>query len=202
MADVIFVHSLNALCPIVATALGIIIDVSPEQPIKAESPIEVTEFGNTKEITGLTYCDTVGYSSTSSVYYKIAADDNTAAVNLAEPGNLGLVPGTKYKVSFYIKPVVMTTKLWTRMNGNTTNSGAGAVYLDDSGALASNATSFLTITKAENGWYKVSTSYNEHQVGWTGMPIILADANGDGIVSILDSTQIQKYIASMIDKLG
>ena len=139
----------------------------------------VTEFGNISEISGLTYSDAVGYNSTGSVYYKKAAADNTANVNLAIPQNLGLATGTKYKISYYIKPVAMSTKLWARINGGVTNAGAAAVYFDENGGLTTNGASFLSIAAAGNGWYRIETSYNEHQIGWSGMPIILAESGGD-----------------------
>ena len=48
----------------------------------------ITEFGNTTAIAGLTYCDSVGYNSTSSVRYTKTADENTADTNLVMPENL------------------------------------------------------------------------------------------------------------------
>ena len=41
---------LKALSPILVTELGMVIEVSPEQPLKALSPILVTELGMVTEV--------------------------------------------------------------------------------------------------------------------------------------------------------
>ena len=91
----------------------------------------IKEFGNGTEIAGLTYCDTVGYNSTSSVRYTKTAAENTADTSLVMHPNLGMVEGSKYSISFNIKPVAMGS-LWIRING-TTNGGAGSLKLDENG---------------------------------------------------------------------
>ncbi len=155
----------------------------PEEEPEVEQVITrtdniVTELGNTIEVNGLTYSDTVGYNSKSSVHYAKTADENTADINLAMPANLGMVEGTKYSFSFYIKPIAMTS-LWIRING-TTNGGAGAIKFDANGALVTeNAKSFMSVTSAGDGWYKVaSNTANEHKIGWSGMALLLAGKGG------------------------
>ena len=68
----------------------------------------ITELGNTAEINGLTYCNTVGYNSTNSLHYRKTTEENTVDTKLAMPENLGLKEGQKYSYSFYIKPVPKT----------------------------------------------------------------------------------------------
>ena len=149
-----------------------------EEQIITRTDNIVTEFGNTIEVNGLTYCDTVGYNSNSSVRYTKTAEENTADTNLAMPANIGLVEGNKYGFSFYIKPVAMTS-LWIRING-TPNGGAGAVKFDANGTLVTeNAKSFMSVTSAGNGWYKVaSNDVNAHTIAWSDMALLLAGKGG------------------------
>ena len=151
----------------------------------------ITEFGNTSEIAGLTYCDTVGYNSTSSVHYAKTAAENTADTSLVMHPNLGMVEGSKYSISFNIKPVAMGS-LWIRING-TTNGGAGSLKLDENGALAiGNGPSFMTVTSAGNGWYKVaSNTANEHTIAWSNMALLFAPKGDTAVDFYIDDFSIK-----------
>lgn len=101
----------------------------------------ISEFGNTEEIKGLTYCDTLGYNSESSVRYRKAVDENTAGTNLSMAENLGMTEGESYSYSFYFKPVpkTKTSQIIGRgitvkakyMDGNADYVHITAVYEND-----------------------------------------------------------------------
>ena len=101
----------------------------------------ISEFGNTEEIKGLTYCDTLGYNSESSVRYRNAVDENTAGTNLSMAENLGMTEGESYSYSFYFKPVpkTKTSQIIGRgitveakyMDGNADYAHITAVYEND-----------------------------------------------------------------------
>lgn len=104
--------------------------VSEEKDVVRENNI-ITELGNTVEIAGLTYCDTEGYNSTSSVRFRKTAEENTQDTNLAMPANLGLVEGESYSYSFYIKPVpkMQITQITGRkISVDTRYYGKGSAY--------------------------------------------------------------------------
>ncbi len=113
----------------------------------------ITELGNTAAVAGVEYSTADSYDGGRAIH----VSGLTAETNVAKSANLGMETGKSYNFSFYIKGKLASTNgMYIRTGWVGYDSDQAKIRSTD-GTFTAAAGTNLTITPAENGWYKVES---------------------------------------------
>jgi len=115
----------------------------------------ITELGNTAAVAGVEYSTADAYKGNRAVH----VSGLSGWTALTTTGKVGMEAGKSYNFSFYVKGIIASTNgMYIRTGETNLNVDQAKIKSDTNGVFSvAGGADIISVTPAENGWYKVET---------------------------------------------
>lgn len=133
----------------------VITNGSFEKTVTDSNGAVISELGNTEAVAGVEYSTADAYKGNRAVH----VSGLSGWTALTTTGKVGMEAGKSYNFSFYVKGIIASTNgMYIRTGETNLNVDQAKIKSDTNGVFSvAGGADIISVTPAENGWYKVET---------------------------------------------